>query len=523
MDTNKLTSPRLEKASKLDLPQAIIQKTKLCLQEFEVDASYAADELVELAEEILSQLAAIGFATYLKQPNQKTVYNDFLINLFTSGGHSYNAGPLYKWATNMIKDAKGDEVKSILPFFTTYKNEFIRLSSLRNEVMHGFFVLPPERNIKEAELIAGLLEKIAEADMFQNLKHQFHFVNKAGFNGNWSVSNDADWSLFNNCFQFTELAERISAELSDEFIKAENDFVNSNKISIDDVNKNAIEFISNNKKGALAFWHRPNDVNAINGYQSVVQELQNDENILPVFFRLEDVGLTLTSSFLLRVLGQAMSTDTGNTKYQSDTIKTIKNEELISKRKKKPVVVLYGVHVGLFNENHLLKLANTLFDAEIPMIVFGEHYTYLDRYVNQTFSIHSLAYIPNESQWKPALHNYLRFKGPSLEKSDEKEDYDLLCEIMSKLTEELKEVCKTDGGKVVARRFADKYNYPIEYVHECFAILNPFLKSGKEEFIKDEVDELYGFPKDITETTAIFLSLGRRDVKLEYKHKTLSL
>ena len=64
-----------------------------------------------------------------------------------------------------------------------------------------------------------------------------HFINQNGFNGNWSVSNDVDWSLFNNCFQFTELAERISVELSDEFIKAENDFVNSNKIAVDDVNK----------------------------------------------------------------------------------------------------------------------------------------------------------------------------------------------------------------------------------------------------------------------------------------------
>jgi hypothetical protein len=520
MEQKTLSLTSLVNAINYNLPKSVKHNIDLCINE---DASYAADELVELAEEILSQLAAIGFATYLKQPKQKSVYNDFLINLFTSAGHSYNAGPLYKWATNMIKEVEGDEVKSILPFFTDYKDEFIRLSSLRNEVMHGFFVLPPERNLKEAEHIAGLLEKIAEAKIFEHLKYHFHFVNKEGFNGNWSVSNDADWSLFNNCFQFEKLAERISVELSDEFIKAENEFVNSNKRTVEEVNKNAIEFISNNKKGALAFWYRPNDVNAINGYQSVVQKLQKNENLLPVFFRLQDVGLTLTSSFLLRVLGQAISTDTGNAKYQSDTDKAIKNKELISKRKKKPVVVLYGVHIGLFNDNHLLKLANTLFDAEIPMIVFGEHYTYLDRFINQSFSIHSPSYIPSESEWKSSLQNYLRFKGPSLEKSDEKEDYELLCEIMSKLTEELNEVCKTEGGNVVARRFADKYNYPIEYVHECFAILNPFLQSGKEDFIKDEVDELYGFPKVITETTAIFLSLGRRDVKLEYKHKTLSL
>ena len=520
MEQKTLSSTSLVNAINYVLPISLKHKIELCIYE---DPSYAADELVELAEEILSQLAAIGFATYLKQPKQKSVYNDFLINLFTSGGHSYNAGPLYKWATNMIKDAEGEDVKSILPFFTTYKDEFIRLSSLRNEVMHGFFVLPPERNLKEAEHIAGLLERIVDAKIFENLKHQFHFINKDGFNGSWSVTNDADWSLFNNCFQFTELAERISVELSEDFIKAENQFVNSDKITVEEVNTNAIDFITHNKKGADAFWHRPNNVNAINAYQSVVQQLQKDENILPVFYRLQDVGLTLTSSFLLRVLGQAMSTDTGNAKYQLDIEKTIKNKELISKRKKKPVVVLYGVHIGLFNENHLLKLANTLFEAEIPLIVFGEHYAYLDRFVNQAFSIHSQAYIPDESQWKSALHNYLRYKGPSLEKSDEKDDYDLLCKIMSNLTEELNEVCKTQCGFVVARRFADKYNYPIEYVHECYAILNPFMQSGKEDFIKDEVDELYGFPKDITETTAIFLSIGRRDVKLEYKHKTLSL
>jgi hypothetical protein len=88
---------------------------------------------------------------------------------------------------------------------------------------------------------------------------------------------------------------------------------------------------------------------------------------------------------------------------------------------------------------------------------------------------------------------------------------------MSKLIKEVKK------GKVFARRFADKHNFSIEHVHECFAILNPFLNSDKEDFIKDELDELYGFPKEITETTAIFLSLGRRDVKFEYKHKTLSL
>lgn len=58
-------------------------------------------------------------------------------------------------------------------------------------------------------------------------------------------------------------------------------------------------------------------------------------------------------------------------------------------------------------------------------------------------------------------------------------------------------------------------------MHEAFAILAPYFHEGKDEFIKDEVDELYGFPKTIEESSHIFLTLGRRDVKLEYQHKVL--
>jgi hypothetical protein len=32
---------------------------------------------------------------------------------------------------------------------------------------------------------------------------------------------------------------------------------------------------------------------------------------------------------------------------------------------------------------------------------------------------------------------------------------------------------------------------------------------------------LYGFPKTMEESSHIFLTLGRRDIKLEYQHKVL--
>ena len=68
------------------------------------EEAYAADELVVLAEEVLHQIAAVGFAHYIKHAPQKEVYNDFLVELFNSTGHSYNAGPLYRWAANMVKE-----------------------------------------------------------------------------------------------------------------------------------------------------------------------------------------------------------------------------------------------------------------------------------------------------------------------------------------------------------------------------------------------------------------------------------
>ena len=116
--------------------------------------AYAADEVVELGEEILSQLAAMGIAVYLQQKKQKEVFNDFLISLFLSNGHAYNAGPVYRWAANMIKEAEGSLAKLLKPFFweekdghETFNEEIHHLAGLRNAVMHGFFILPPERNL----------------------------------------------------------------------------------------------------------------------------------------------------------------------------------------------------------------------------------------------------------------------------------------------------------------------------------------------------------------------------------------
>jgi len=183
---------------------------------------------------------------------------------------------------------------------------------------------------------------------------------------------------------------------------------------------------------------------------------------------------------------------------------------------KKIVVMLHDVHVALFSPNHLTNLFNALYDADIPVLATAWNYPYLKRFFNSSVELEGNFTAVQDTVIQFSLHNYLRFKGPSEEQEVERLAYTQLKEITSKLQNEIEE-----RQRLVARRFADDNKYPIEFVHEAFGILSPFYSLDKEPFIQDEVDELYGFPKTIEESSRIFLTLGRRDVKLEYQHKIL--
>ena len=68
----------------------------------------------------------------------------------------------------------------------------MRLSELRNAVMHGFFILPAERNQAEAEHLASLLKAFAEKKLFKlNPKNKFHFLSfdkdLYSFIGDWTI------------------------------------------------------------------------------------------------------------------------------------------------------------------------------------------------------------------------------------------------------------------------------------------------------------------------------------------------
>lgn len=63
----------------------------------------------------------------------------------------------------------------------------------------------------------------------------------------------------------------------------------------------------------------------------------------------------------------------------------------------------------------------------------------------------------------------------------------------------------------------------MEYLHEIFALVHPWINIDRKLFEEDILDELHGFLSTITEVTPIYLALGRHDLKLECQHHILKI
>jgi hypothetical protein len=185
---------------------------------------------------------------------------------------------------------------------------------------------------------------------------------------------------------------------------------------------------------------------------------------------------------------------------------------------KKVVVLINQVQLALFSPQHVTTLTNFLYDNNIQLVAIGLHYEHFTPLFNHYFKKEHSSSIPDAAQQKILLQNYLRFKGPFHDRKEDEKDIVMLKEIIDNLCQILQ-----TGEEIYARRFADDHDYSIEYVHEVFALLHPWIKTARKSFEEDTVDELYGFPTIMTEVSPIYMALGRRDVKLEYQHKVISL
>jgi hypothetical protein len=521
MEDILLSSTPLEKARDIYANNSRIKEAiQAALNESE---AYAADELVELAEEVLHQIAAAGVVHYLEQAPQKEVYNDFLVQLFNSSGHDYNAGPLFRWAANMVIECPAMQSSARYPFFWQMAEGGFRLaervhhlSELRNQVMHGFFVLPPEKNREEADAIGQLLIDL-HAVQFFDIEGDYHFFRAGRFTGHWNITEEGEWTHYFGKGAFGELAQRIVAEQKPTFWENEQAILASASASLPEKYASDLrEFVSSNNRGVFAFWVHPTDEYVAEYFAAISQELSVMPNTRVIAYGLYEQGLSYTGAFLLNRLLQVLDPD-GKTKSNNK-----KPEELLATARKqtadKVIVLINRIHLALFSPQHVTRLNNILYDNNILLVAVGYHYEHFNKFFNGFTSVEHVPAVPSGEQATAALRNYLRFKGPSQEKSDERDEVQLLESILAGLLQEL-----STEKKLYARRFADKHEYSIEYVHEVFALLHPWVHSSREAFEPDTVDELYGFPSTMTEVTSIYLALGRRDLKMEYQHKVISL
>ena len=532
MKNKPLRSPRLEAALNLYPNNHRLQRAiRAVLNEQE---AYAADELVVLAEEVLLQVTSVGIAHYLAHGDlHKEVYNDYLVQLFTSAGHDHNAGPVYRWAANMVKDCPVLTKSPSYAFFWESKeatekevlsSRVNRLGELRNRVMHGFFVLPPEENRKEAELLGELLEDAHLVGLWLRPSNEnVHFIQDAQFTGYFVLPDSNQWRLYAQApTRFGRLAQRIVEEQDPGFWAQEEAALQHayNEAVAPRMNEavNALlNFVNNREQGAFAVWVHPQDPDADAYCAQIRQCLLERPQTRLLAYGLHDQGISYTGDFLMHRLIALLNPNNNlgksDKKKPADLLKAAR-----STTTDRVIVLVNRVHLALFSPQHITSLHNILYENRIFLVAVGHHYEHFNRIFHAAHQVEHRAVLPTETESRSALRNYLRFKGPSHERNEDHVAVNLLEEILDKLLKAL-----AGGEEVYARRFADAHHFDMEYVHEIFALVHPWLHSDRKPFEEDVLDELYGFPSTMTEVTPIYLALGRRDLKLEYQHKTLRL
>lgn len=517
MENNLLHSASLVASIDLYAGTRIGNKIIAVLSE---DEQYAADELVELAEEILSSIAANGFARYIESDQQKEVYNDFLIELFTSSGHAYNAGPLFLWSANMIKEDPQLQSNNLHRFFwDTHNDEWMlaetvhALAQLRNRVMHGFFVLPPDENRKQADALGDLLIDLHKSGIFNN-EAEYHFIINGYFSGQWNITDASQWNQLMSELPFGLLVKQILHQGEEAFWSAAQRTDHQPHQQF--IPASFVDFVSNKPRGAYALWIHPNDKHRHDYFSNMVSWLHQQPDILTIAYSIQETGISFTSGFLLdRLLYLLNKTNKplSGGKKKEEHLKALR-----SPHADKIVVVINNIETALFSSQHVSRLFLLLQEHNILVVAVGHHLEYFNTFFNVSETIVQSPSAPDPASRKGILNNYLRFKGPHADRKEDEHDVQILREIMDKICDGLQH-----GQKIYARRFSDEHQYNIEYVNEIFAVLYPWVLNTREKFEEDTVDELYGFPSTITETTPIYLALGRRDLKLEYQHKAISL
>ena len=479
----------------------------------------AADELVVLGEEILLHLAALGISVYLGQEKQRSALNDFATDLFLSNGSQYNAGPIWRWVAHMIQDAQGPQAEALRPFFWKdgkLNSDVHHAAHLRNMVMHGFFVLPPETNREEAMKLCAILDRMGEARLFSFPSADFHFIEggtagMAGFSGTWTAE-EGDWGRFAQCGAFGTKASRVALEFGDNFLRDENSAMEKTlanqsvmaKLSLHDMQGSAAVLVA----------HRPDD-DGVGCHAAGIHTL-TAQGFEVLHFRIDSAGAAFTSEFLAHTIMSKARTEGVKVKSKRDWgwyAKACKSGEI-----RKPwAVAVHGIHWATGNKKHILNILPELREAGIPFIATGWP---LEEVVSRFLHVEFCGdpFLPDKELSQKLMLNRIRFRGPDPDRPEDQDAYSQLVSILDEVIEEVQA-----DGELVARRFADLRDHPIEFVHEVFSALTACLRLERRAFEPVVFDPLYNFPKEMNESAEIYLALGRHDLQLEYRHRVLTI
>ena len=493
----------------------------------EDDLNYVADELLLLSEEILSQVSAYGVCLYLQLGGvkQKEWNNDYILqDLFLNKGHQ-NAGPIFYKVRDIVNEIRTEIPENVFKLFESESDinkELQELAAFRNALMHGFFKLPASRNEELIKDIQKLLKDIIENYNIFEHAAAYHFWNQKGFTGHWFIQDDTsawDELVGNKTCLFEKLASKAKEELHSEV------FVNSvsNSDSLANEHQEKLEnFISrkqsqNFKESLYVKFHPEDKKKQDEFYASAFNFLKERPNLKIISYSIDSEGIGYTSYLLFHRLLKELGLSTN----EKEPTKKIKSEvkRLNEKDKKKLVVLINNIHLVPFASDHITNQMKFFKESGIYFIGIGWEYEHLNSIFSDKLDLrHEKNTIPNEDEINTLLKNHSRHRGPF----ESEDDFKKLKEIIQLICGKLK-----NNQPVIARQLADDEKIDIEIINEALYILYPNLKydqSGEDNnYIKDELDELYGFPKSQTETSSIYLTLGRRDIDLEYKHKKVSL
>jgi hypothetical protein len=483
---------------------------------------YVADELLLLSEEILSQVAAYGACLYLQKGGtfQTEQSNDYILhNLLLHQGHQ-NAGPVFKRVAAIVFELKPVLSAEQIELFdqnSVINKELQELASFRNSLMHGFFKLPASKNLEIIEKISKILSKLNSH--YQLFQHQadYHFWNRDGYTCKWLIEDESDWDklvgITNTLFE--KLVIKAKQELhSDEFI---NNVETFNEQDTELEKKQEVEdFISGkesmNFKESLYVQFHPEDQKKQDEFYSNVYKLLNERSELKIIsFSIDGEGISYTSYLLFQIICRELGMP-----FPKKEIKD-KIEKEVKKQKKKLLILINNIHLVPFASDHITSLMKFFKESGIYLIGIGWEYEHLNSIFSQKIDLRKgRNIIPDELEINLLLKNHTRHRGPF----KNEHEFSELKRLIHLICDRLK-----DNKPVIARQLADEQKTDMELINEALYILYPYLKynqSGYDTiYMKDELDEMYGFPKTQTETSSIFLTLGRRDIDLEYKHKIL--